>query len=160
MTEVKGEQAPVAPALGVSLNIQISPNRQIVFQTHVDAAATADDLNTLLDKLLTVGDRAEAFYQIDVAEQDLERNVIALENMQARLAVVDNRMQEQSAANNNRRNPSPAAGKDQADRRQVVEQIEIAKKNVEKATAWRDGVVKKAGTRGSAADRGAGVPDR
>lgn len=85
MDETKG----VAPALGISVNAQVDARRQIVFQTHVDAASTVEDINKLLDKLNTTVDRQVAFYQIEELENALERDTQILYSINHNMAEVE-----------------------------------------------------------------------
>lgn len=155
MTEVQGETA-----LGVSLQIQLSPTRQVVFQTHVAQVTTADELNKLLDKLNGVGDRAEIYYQIPVLEAEHKRAVQILEDHTRRMENVESNARAKYEEGGRRGIYKPAAA-DTAAKIQAEDQLKIAKRMVDETMERLEKARKEAGTRdGSATDRPAGVPDR
>lgn len=58
------------PAVGVSLNISLGAGRALVIQTHV---GQDDDIDGLLDRMLTASDRQKAKYEISEIEDELRR---------------------------------------------------------------------------------------
>ena len=86
MTEAKGE---TEAAIGVSLNANLSPTKQIVLQTHIPCDWSQEQINTLVDKLSGVIDRKEAFYQIEVLEAELEHNKTTLYSIRHNLDNVE-----------------------------------------------------------------------
>lgn len=155
MTEVQGEAA-----LGISIQSQVSGVRQVVFQTHVPAATSKEELDKLLDTLAEVCDRQEAFYQIDIAQQEHDRATKMLEDMQYRLDNVDHNARVKHEASG-RRTPFKLSAQEETAKIQVADQLRIAKENVGKTSARLEELKKKAGTRhGSAADRQPGVSNR
>lgn len=90
MSELKGE---TAPALGVSLNAQLDARRQLVFQTHVDASTSEEDLSKLVDKLNRVVDRQVAYYSIEELENALERDKQILYSVTHNLETVEANIQ-------------------------------------------------------------------
>lgn len=60
-----------APALGVSFQLALDEKRQLVFQTHMDALAPPAELNKMLDKVVGIGERQYAKYQIIQLKRDI-----------------------------------------------------------------------------------------
>jgi len=61
-----------SPALGVSFNLPLDERgRNLVFQTHIDAASSPQEINALLDKVVAAGERQFAKYELKRLELDL-----------------------------------------------------------------------------------------
>jgi hypothetical protein len=88
MSDVQGEAA-TEPAIGLSLNANLSQTKQIVLQTHIPRDWSQEQINTLVDKLSGVVDRKEAFYQIEVLEAELEHNKTTLYSIRHNLDNVE-----------------------------------------------------------------------
>ena len=82
-----------APALGVSLKIQLDPMRELVFQTHVER----DDpsLNAILDRVTGAGDRQAKKYRLITLRRELDINENRLKDMREDLVQIDRREQEE-----------------------------------------------------------------
>lgn len=82
----KSPVEPVAaPAIGVSLQVALSPGRQLVFQTHFDQELSTAEANKLLDRLVMMADRQHAKYDAEGIEQELEKMRRTRQNLLADL---------------------------------------------------------------------------
>lgn len=82
--------APIttAPALGLSLQVQLSQKCTLVFQTHVDAT---ENPNATLDKMANAADRLTARYELKEKRALLEQNEQGLKHMTEDLLRIDTR---------------------------------------------------------------------
>ncbi len=141
MTDVKGE---TEPAIGLSLNANLSPTKQIVLQTHIPSDWNAEQINTLVDKLVGVIDRKEAYYRVEVLEAELEQQEQALYSIQDNLATVEkNAMIKHEASN--KRVPFKWSGSELVQKVQAENTVERAKKLIEKIRDQLQATRKKAG---------------
>lgn len=67
-----------APALGISMNVQVDGNRQLVFQTHVSRDDTPEVLHKALDQISKAADRQVAKYMLIALRKELHRHKKAL----------------------------------------------------------------------------------
>lgn len=68
----------VAPALGISMNVQVDGNRQLVFQTHVGRDDPPQVLHAALDTIAKAADRQVARYMLVSLRKELARHKKAL----------------------------------------------------------------------------------
>lgn len=59
-------------ALGFSFTVNLPGERNLVFQTHVPQSASAAEVNSQLDKVLAVADRAVAKYTLPLLRKQFE----------------------------------------------------------------------------------------
>jgi hypothetical protein len=153
MDDSKGE---TAPALGVSINAQVSPTRQLTLQTFVDRDEPQGVIDALLDKMNTSLDRLEAFYAIENAENQLEVDTNVLTNVTRRLAEVEDNIRLKAASETGRRNPLKLSAQEEVQKKQAHDSIEEAKRRIAVDKAIVAKLKKKAGNRdgtSSPADR-------
>jgi hypothetical protein len=93
MSGVKVEVPAVAPALGVSLKIQLDPMRELVFQTHVER--DEPNLHQILDRITGAGDRQAKKYRLITLHRELGINETRLKDMRADLVHIDRQAQEE-----------------------------------------------------------------
>lgn len=87
-----GEEAakvPAVPAIGVSYSVAIPGERNLVFQTHIDQAASVEQCNALVDKLLKVSDRTLAKYSLPALEEHIIVEKAQLAKMEADVTRID-----------------------------------------------------------------------
>lgn len=65
------EEVKDAPALGMSLQVDLGMGRIATLQTFVPSDASQRDLNTMLDKMTRAGDRQRAHYKLEELNRDL-----------------------------------------------------------------------------------------
>lgn len=148
MGDSKGETA-ADPALGISVELQYAGGRKAVFQTYVTREASEDEINSVLDKVNAVADRAEAYYAQDQARRQLEVEEKALSNMTRRLSEVETNIQTKSIATGGRRNPQLSA-QDEMAKKQALDSVEESKQRVVVCKAFLADLIKKAGNRDGA----------
>lgn len=61
-----------APLIGFSLQVQLTPQKTLVIQSHVDADVTDSVLNSALDKIVRAADRIDDHYTLPILEKGLE----------------------------------------------------------------------------------------
>lgn len=136
-------------ALGVSINAQVDQGRVLVFQTHVDADVSAEDLDKLLDKLNVAADRQAAFYEIPQLKK-----AVRLEEDRLNLATHNIADMEQKKAlvelANGRRTPRDNAA-EQIAKTNAMDQLKRQKEIVAEVKATLAEVEAKAGVRYGAA---------
>lgn len=147
MNDSKGEAAD--PALGISVELQYAGGRKAVFQTYVPRDASGDEINSILDKVNAVADRAEAYYAQEQARRQLEVEENAAANIAKRLSEVESNIQTKSVAEGGRRNPQLSA-KEQMDKKQALDSVEETKRRVAVCKAHLADLIKKAGNRDGA----------
>ena len=128
--------------------MQFAAGRQVVFQTHLPQECSVEELNTLLDKMNAVADRAEAFYAQDQARRQLEVEENALANITRRLLEVESNIQIKSIADG-RRNPKLSA-QDEMAKKQALDSVEESKKRVVTCRKFLQDLIEKAGNRDGA----------
>lgn len=81
------------PAIGLSLQINLSNSAQLVAQTHVAADCTAAQLNAAIDKIMDAAERQQSKFEIkaarmkmEKAREDLTRFLADLEHYEAQCA--------------------------------------------------------------------------
>lgn len=62
------------PAIGISMEVEVSKGRRLVLQTHVARDAPIGELNGTLDKINTASDRQVAYYELDALRFQLEHD--------------------------------------------------------------------------------------
>lgn len=155
MDDSKGE---TAPALGISINAQVAPARQITFQTFIDRDATIDQIDYLLDKANASLDRQVAFYEIEEELKRVEVDENVLVNITKRLAEVEENMDLKAMAEGRRtgRLSDREQAQHEVQKKQARDSYEEAKKRVDAGKARLAELRKKAGNRdvtSSPADR-------
>lgn len=153
MDDSKGE---TAPALGISINAQVAPTRQITMQSFVDRDASGADIDYLLDKMNASLDRQAAYYEIDEEMKRLEVDKNVLANVSKRLAEVEDNIRLKAAASGERRNPLKLSSQEEMQKKQAHDSLEEAKRRVADGEARLVELRKKAGNRdgtSSPADR-------
>ena len=128
MDDSKGE---TAPALGISINAQVSPRRQITVQSFVDRDASGAEIDNLLDKMNASLDRQEAFYAIEDAENQLEVDSNVLVNITRRLAEVEDNIRLKAGSETGRRAPYKPSAQEEVAKKQAHDSLAEAKKRVE-----------------------------
>lgn len=78
MQDAAHEYVQKVPALGLSLQVQLSPKCTLVFQSHVDAIESP---NALLDRMVNAADRLAARYELKEKRVLLEQNEVGLRHM-------------------------------------------------------------------------------
>lgn len=147
MSDSKGETAD--PALGISVELQYAGGRKAVFQTYVPREASEDEINSILDKVNAVADRAEAYYAQEQARRQLEVEENAAANIVRRLSEVEGNIQLKSVAEGGRRNPKLSAH-DEMQKKQALDSVEESRKRVAVCKAHLADLIKKAGNRDGA----------
>lgn len=61
-----------APLIGFSLQVQLTPQKTLVIQSHVDADVSDSVLNSALDKIVRAADRIDDHYTLPILERGLE----------------------------------------------------------------------------------------
>lgn len=147
MDDSKGE---TAPALGISINAQVAPARQITMQSFIDRDASGAEIDTLLDKLNASLDRQVAFYEIEEEEKrvEVDRNVLA--NVSKRLAEVEDNIRLKAGSVEGRRNPLKLSSQEEMQKKQAYDSLEEAKRRVAVGEARIVELRKKAGNRDGA----------
>lgn len=153
MDESKGE---TAPALGISINAQVAPARQITMQSFIDRDAPGADIDALLDRLNASLDRQAAYYEIEeeLKRVEVDRNVLA--NVTKRLAEVEDNIRLKSQSETGRRNPLKLSSQEEMQKKQAYDSLEEAKRRVKAGEDRIAELKKKAGNRdvtSSPADR-------
>lgn len=144
MSEEKGKVE--SPAIGLSVRAQYSAGRETVFQLYFPMDVTPDGINSMLDKVNGVVDRAEAYYAQEQARRQLEVEEKAVVNMARRLAEVDGRQQEDP-----RKRKTGLSEKDVKDRIQAMDTLEEGKRRVAECKKFLAELIVKAGNRDGAA---------
>lgn len=144
MDDSKGE---TAPALGISINAQIAPARQITFQSFIDRDAEGADIDKLLDKMNASLDRAAAFYEMEEELKRIEVDENVLVNITNRLAEVEDNIRLKAASDTGRRNPLKLSSQEEMQKKQAHDSLAEAKRRVEAGKARLAELKKKAGNR-------------
>lgn len=147
MDDSKGE---TAPALGISVNAQVAPARQITFQTFIDRDVKGDEIDMLLNKMNASLDRQAAFYEQEEELKRIEVDENVLANVTKRLAEVEDNIQLKALADTGRRT-GKLSEREQAQhdvqKKQARDSYEEAKRRVEAGKARLAELKKKAGNR-------------
>lgn len=146
MDDAKGKTE--SPTIGISLNMQFAAGRTVVFQTFVPQDVNVDGLNVILDKLNSVGDRAEAFYAQDQARKQLEVEENAATNIVRRLSEVESNIQIK-AAGDGKRIPKPSA-QDEVAKKQALDNVAESKRRIATCKKYLAELIEKAGNRDGA----------
>ena len=88
MADGSPKEVVAAIALGVSMNVQVDGNRQIVFQTHVGRDDPLPILNAALDKMTQAADRQVAKYMLISLRKELHQHEKALKDQTEDMARV------------------------------------------------------------------------
>ncbi len=78
-----------APALGMSIQVDLGSGRIATLQTFVDSTCSIFELNAMLDKMTGAGDRQRAHYKIEELERDLKQEQKLLAQHADDLARID-----------------------------------------------------------------------
>jgi hypothetical protein len=143
MDDSKGE---TTPALGISINAQVGPVRQITFQAFIERDETPAAIDNLLDKMNASLDRQEAYYQIEAAENQLEVDTNVLTNITRRLGEVEDNIRTKAMADG-RRTPYKLTAQDEVQKKQALDSVEEAKRRIEIDKAVIAKLKQKAGNR-------------
>lgn len=87
--EEEAPATPAAPALGMSLQVDLGAGRVCTLQTFVAADCSLPTLNRMLDKMTSAGARQRAAYKIEELERDLEKLLKEQEQHQEDLDNID-----------------------------------------------------------------------
>jgi len=147
MDDSKGE---TAQALGISINAQVAPARQITFQSFVDRDAPSDQIDTLLDKWNASLDRQVAFYEIEEELKRIEVDKNVLVNITNRLAEVEDNIRLKASSETGRRGPFKLSAQEEVQKKQANDSLKEAKKRVEDGMTRLAELKKKAGNRDGA----------
>jgi hypothetical protein len=129
--------APVvdAPALGFSFKIILDKQaqRELVFQTHVDASTPVEEINVMLDKIAKAADRQMAIYELREVRLAMADHKIKLHGLLTQRELLDEAEKQRYEAQPNARGPwsverLPA---------QVRQQRQALNQGIEK---WREGL--------------------
>lgn len=93
------------PSIGISYQVALHGQRQLVMQSFVGRDCTKDELNALLDKLRNAGERQFAFGQIDEINLNLERSMVEARQQQGRIEEADARIKTEWANGRKRGDP-------------------------------------------------------
>ncbi len=80
-----------APALGMSLQVDLGAGRVCTLQTFVDSTVPVGELDAMLDKMTSAGDRQRAHYKIEELERDLDKTEREQAQHKDDLATIDQR---------------------------------------------------------------------
>lgn len=69
------------PAIGCSFTTNLGGDRQIVLQTHFAQDMSEETINGLLDRMLKIGDRQKAKYDLEKLEEEFRTVGVALVNL-------------------------------------------------------------------------------
>lgn len=147
MDDSKGE---AVPALGISINAQVAPARQITMQSFIDRDTPKEAIDALLDKLNASLDRAVAYYEIEEELKRLEVDKNVLNNVSKRLAEVEDNIRLKASSETGRRNPLKLSSQEEMQKKQAHDSLEEAKRRVADGEARLVELRKKAGTRDGA----------
>jgi len=86
-----------APALGMSIQVDLGSGRVATLQTFVDSTCSIFELNAMLDKMTHAGDRQRAHYKIEELERDLKQEQKLLAQHADDLARIDKDFDEAQA---------------------------------------------------------------
>jgi len=84
---------PTEGGINIQLTADVSKGRSLVFLTHIDRGASADWINTMLDKLNGCADRAQARYELEALEFQLANEKRTLAEMEVARRNIDTRHQ-------------------------------------------------------------------
>lgn len=89
MADGSKPEAQTAPALGISMNVQVDGNRQLALQTFVGRDDPPSVLNAALDRITKAVDRQVAKYMLVSLKKELHQHRKALEDQTKDKARVD-----------------------------------------------------------------------
>ena len=151
MDDSKGE---TAPALGISINAQVAPTRQVTLQSFIDRDASGADIDKLMDKLHASLDRTSAFYEMEEEAKRIEVDENVRANITNRLAEVEDNIRLKAGADT-RRVYKPNA-QEEVQKKQAHDSLKEAQRRVKAGKDRLAELKKKAGNRdvtSSPADR-------
>lgn len=77
------------PSIGISYQVALHGQRQLVLQSFIDRNCSKEELNQLLDKLRNAGERQFAWGQIDDLQLKIEQEHINAQQHQIRIEKAD-----------------------------------------------------------------------
>lgn len=86
-----------APALGMSIQVDLGSGRVATLQTFVDSTCSVREVNAMLDKMTSAGDRQRAHYKIEELERDLKQETKLHAGSQEDLERLDKEYDEKQA---------------------------------------------------------------
>ena len=86
MTDISDEKSP---SIGISYQVALHGQRQLVLQSFIDRDCSKDTLNGLLDKLRNAGERQFAWGQIDDLMLKIDQEYINAQQHQIRMEKAD-----------------------------------------------------------------------
>ena len=130
-----------AVAIGISVNAQISKDKQIALQTAIERDCKPEELDAILDKLVKSLERKTVQYDIEALEADIADHEKHLRQMLEDIERVDEKQKEAYASHPRRGEYKPSA-KEIADKANIeiskkrfVDEIAVRKLKVEKLKA-------------------------
>ena len=67
------EELEKTPSIGISYQVALLGQRQLVLQSFIDRSCTKEELNALLDKMRDAGERQYAWGQSQEIDQKIEQ---------------------------------------------------------------------------------------
>jgi len=102
MANNEGRQAIVTPVIAYSFSFNLDQTREnmnnVVVQFHVPVDESVDNINGILDKVVSTIERQKASYILDTLRKDVELNERALKQASLDLDAVHNEYQQQHIA--------------------------------------------------------------
>lgn len=71
---MSGRETAEAAALGFSMQVDLGAGRVCTLQTHLANDCSVEQLNHMLDKMTSAGDRQRAHYKIEELEREIEQH--------------------------------------------------------------------------------------
>jgi hypothetical protein len=119
------------PSIGISYQVALHGQRQLVLQSFIDRDCSKVDLNELLDKLRNAGERQFAWGQIDDLNLKIEQEHINAQQHQVRIEKADEQIK-QEWANGNRRGDVRLSSSQIQKQREAYDIAEAIKGRIEK----------------------------
>lgn len=129
-------QAAKQPALGISFNTQLGPDKNLALQAWIPMDTTVQQLNAVLDKFWSAADRLESRSKIFVLEKSIETLQRDNDQNMKNLAKMDFALQSRQAVRKERGRQGedkPPAGELEA-RRAIENAVEVNKDKIVKFT--------------------------
>jgi hypothetical protein len=79
--KIREQPSVEVPAIGCSFTTNLGGERQIVLQTHFAQDMSEETINGLLDRMLKIGDRQKAKYDLEKIEEEFRTVGVALTNL-------------------------------------------------------------------------------
>lgn len=89
------EPVEKTPSIGISYQVALHGQRQLVLQSFIDRECTKEQLNALLDKLRFASERQYAWGQIEEIKLSIERSNVEALQQQVRMEEADTKIKEE-----------------------------------------------------------------